>query len=376
MAETDTDDSAFVREAGHAPADGLPEHLPPVEPPSAGFIVQLFLVPALIVMAIVGVWALFGKLAAEDASITQVLADLRSTNEHRRGPSMLRLAQLLQLDSKRDPARQQYVSNPQVASEAAALLDHWMAVSPPNADQRLKVLETQVFLTRTLGWFHTPAIVLPALQKAASIEPEPPGGGPEQPVRELQLDVRKGALASIAAVADRAGPDEARRIAADRPELVETLVDASGGPDEEPVIRQLGTFALGMFPVERAEAQLQASLVHADPKTRLNAAIALARWDSPAGYTVFEEAIRAGAEPSGAESAGAPQGSEEFENYVALKNSIKAVGELADQFEPAQRERLAELLRPISETHDLHEIRQAATKAGELLGNEQRSGDL
>ena len=40
--------------------------LPPVEPPSAGFIVQLFVVPALIVLAVVGVWALFGKIASSD----------------------------------------------------------------------------------------------------------------------------------------------------------------------------------------------------------------------------------------------------------------------------------------------------------------------
>ena len=369
MAETYSDDnSAFVREAGRTPtADGPGEHLPPVEPPSAGFIMQLFLVPALIVMAIVGVWALFGKLAAEDADITQVLADLRSTNEHRRGPSMLRLAQLLQLDSKRDPAEQQYVGNSQVASEAASLLDHWMAVSPPNADQKLKVLETQVFLARTLGWFHTPDAVLPALQKAAAIEPEPPNGEREQPVRELQIEVRKGALAAIAAVADAAGPDAAQRIAAEQPELVETLIDASAGPNEEPVIRQLGTFALGMFPVERAEAQLNAALVHADSKTRLNAAIALARQDSPAGYAVFEETLRESARPAAGGSAAAVPAGEQFESYVALKNTIRAVGELAEQFEPAQRGHFAELLQPISETHELHEIRQAAHKAQTLL---------
>ena len=36
--------------------------LPPVEQPSARFIVQLFVVPALIVMAIVGVWLSFSWL--------------------------------------------------------------------------------------------------------------------------------------------------------------------------------------------------------------------------------------------------------------------------------------------------------------------------
>ena len=44
----------------------FPETLPPVEPPSAKFIVQLFVVPGLIVAAIVGAWLLFGKLASAE----------------------------------------------------------------------------------------------------------------------------------------------------------------------------------------------------------------------------------------------------------------------------------------------------------------------
>ena len=42
----------------------LPSQPPPVEPPSAKFIVQLFVVPGLIVAVIVGAWLLFGKHTA------------------------------------------------------------------------------------------------------------------------------------------------------------------------------------------------------------------------------------------------------------------------------------------------------------------------
>jgi hypothetical protein len=62
----------------------LPEDLPPVEPPSAGFIIQLFVVPGLIVLAIVGVWALFGKLASGENDWQARLVELRHPNEHRR----------------------------------------------------------------------------------------------------------------------------------------------------------------------------------------------------------------------------------------------------------------------------------------------------
>jgi hypothetical protein len=40
----------------------LPE-LPPVELPSAGFVVQLFVIPAVVVVVVILVWLLFGKLA-------------------------------------------------------------------------------------------------------------------------------------------------------------------------------------------------------------------------------------------------------------------------------------------------------------------------
>ena len=54
-------------------ADGLPEDLPPIEPPSAGFIMQLFVVPAIIVMVIIGLWALFGKMVAEEENLFESL---------------------------------------------------------------------------------------------------------------------------------------------------------------------------------------------------------------------------------------------------------------------------------------------------------------
>ncbi|MBV8266772.1 MAG: hypothetical protein JO252_10645, partial [Planctomycetaceae bacterium] len=48
----------------HDPAPGpVLSDLPPVEAPSAGFIVQLFVIPAVIVAVVIVVWLLFGKLA-------------------------------------------------------------------------------------------------------------------------------------------------------------------------------------------------------------------------------------------------------------------------------------------------------------------------
>ena len=80
-------DSSEARKVTSDPAgaySGRPEELPPVKPPSAGFIVQLFLIPALIVMAVVAVWALFGRLADSGTDWAQLVVELGSGNEHRR----------------------------------------------------------------------------------------------------------------------------------------------------------------------------------------------------------------------------------------------------------------------------------------------------
>ena len=64
--ETDADAASPESSVDGAPADSLPDDLPVVEPPSAGFILQLFMVPGLIVAAVIGVWALFGQISSSE----------------------------------------------------------------------------------------------------------------------------------------------------------------------------------------------------------------------------------------------------------------------------------------------------------------------
>ena len=65
-----------TRESGQA-ARHLPD-LPPVEPPSAGFVVQLFVIPALVVVVVIIVWLLFGKLAGGERDAMEYVRQLRS----------------------------------------------------------------------------------------------------------------------------------------------------------------------------------------------------------------------------------------------------------------------------------------------------------
>ncbi|MCP4172838.1 MAG: hypothetical protein GY758_18920, partial [Fuerstiella sp.] len=141
-------------------AGSLPEDLPPVQPPSAGYIIQLFLIPALIVAAVIGVWALFGKLADSETDWHQLVAELGSSNENRRWRAALGLAQVLrnqQLAPDTDEvllARQ-----PEVAVALAELLKESMESRSTND----KEVKNQEFLARTLGTLEADDIVLPML---------------------------------------------------------------------------------------------------------------------------------------------------------------------------------------------------------------------
>ena len=55
----------------------LPGELPPVKAPSAGFLVQLFLIPMIIVSIIVMVWVLFSWIAHMGTDPRDLVRDLR-----------------------------------------------------------------------------------------------------------------------------------------------------------------------------------------------------------------------------------------------------------------------------------------------------------
>ena len=160
--------------------------LPPVQPPSAGFLVQLFVVPALIVLAVVGVWALFGKIASSDDDWRELVEDIRNTNEHRRWRGANGLATLLVHDQKLGDDGQHLAKNPEIARVLVGLFEEGLNRHSNREDD----LKQEQFLALTLGLLDSQPTVLPALQH---------GMKPEQ-----DREVRKNSIASIAGMAGRA----------------------------------------------------------------------------------------------------------------------------------------------------------------------------
>ncbi len=293
------------------------ESLPPVTPPSAGFIVQLFLVPAVIVMAIVGVWALFGRLAATNHDVEDLVVELRSNNKHRRDRAMVSLAQSIEADRALGDEGQQLASQPAVATELVNVfrdrldgvreIDEIRVPKGEGGDalrrrtesarerERLKSL---TMTARALGLLDVPRVVAPALMEGMDREHDP--------------EVRKDCINSISVIASRATENEDDELLAElaaTPGLVEALIDVTFDPGDESaeMLRDTATFGLGLLPTDEARDRLLVLAEHANAETRYNAAIGLARQNSTAGLPVFASILERAADIPEGETATAQQ---------------------------------------------------------------------
>jgi hypothetical protein len=331
--------------AGNHP-DDLPEHLPEVRPPSVGFIVQLFLIPALIVAAVIGVYWLFGRLATSDQDWRELVVELRSTNPHRSWRAAEGLAWMLAADLNR-PGEHDLTRNPEVARALTELFRERL-----QAGRSKDVLSQQVALAKTLGLLNQPDRVVPPLLEAL-------GGR-----ADYDPEVRKSAIQSIILIANRAdeqskkGRPALQQELLSQPGLLEGLIGLTR--EEEPVFRQMGAYALGLIPDPHAQERLRVLLADASPETRTNAAIGLARQDVTDGWPVFREMLKS-SQP------GRPRQPDDVMQLVALDNVLKAVELLAGEWTDPQRQELLALARPIAEDHREANIRVAAHSAVNAL---------
>ena len=345
-----------VADSSTLAADGLPEDLPPVEPPSAGFIMQLFLVPGLIVAAVIAVWALFGKLSTSEQDWRQLVAEVRSNNEHRRWRGATGLAQMLRSDVELGESGNQLSTNPQVAKELATLLTELL--NEPAQDEEL--ISQQSFLARTLGWLDWLEDSVPALIQATD--------------EKYETIVRSDALRSIALIAGRAKDNE-RPL--DRPEVTDRLIEVS--QDSDPLIRQVCAFTLGLIPGDRVDQRLRVLAEDRDANTRINAAMAMSRRGMSEAFNALVELLKSANEPV---NPGTMEGDTEVEkkirarsqenmNQVVLGNALTALRDLADVITDEQRQQAIAICKAISEDASNIKIRiEAGTTLRALSGEE------
>jgi hypothetical protein len=235
--------------------------LPPVEAPSAGFIVQLFVIPAVIVAVVIVVWLLFGKLAGGERDAMEYVRLLRSPNAHWR--TAYELASLIQNDPK-------LARDPKLLGELTELLAFDL--------DREESPELTQYVALTLGAFQTLDAQAHDGRKVDPLATLAKALAAKQP-----LEVRIAAAISLAKQAARL---EGKLQNA---EVVKALGEASDSDD--PNLRQTAVYALGFFGGDAAVRILHERLKDADCYTRYNAANALGRRGDPAAKAVLREML-------------------------------------------------------------------------------------
>jgi HEAT repeat protein len=273
--------------------------LPPVEPPSAGFIVQLFVVPAIIVGIIVMIWLAFNWLAHMGDNPENYVRAL-ARNNGARWQAAVNLANALRRPGSK------FKSDRNLAMQLSAALESELA-SPEKTDEA--DARVRVYLCRALGEFDV-ADGLPALLHAA--------GGQES---EFEIPVRASAVEAIALLA--AGP-EAAAIRANA-QVASTLLACSQADDA--ALRSRAAFALGVLGGQPALDRLQRMLHDPIPDVRYNAATGLARHGDARAVDVLAEML----DPARLQltESKADKLAQAYKRPIIYQNALRAVEKLA-----------------------------------------------
>lgn len=285
------------------------DNLPPVEPPSARFIIQLFVVPALIVLMIVGVWIVVTWLVHRTTMRPEELIAGLETASVARWQNASELADLL-----RNERFAEFRQDGKAAAQLAAILDR--EVDAANSSEKMdeQSVTLRYFLARALGEFQVDEGT-DALLKAAAANRDP-----------REAIVRRGALQALAVRAFNLAQLDPPRQLAD-PHLEPTLIQLAA--DENPLVRSETTFALGQIGTPAALAQLAKMVDDPHADTRYNAAVALAQHGDAAAIPALAEMLDPDEMSSVREE---PKAADQFfKRSLIVTNALEAVENLAQE---------------------------------------------
>jgi HEAT repeat protein len=320
------------RKAAATPPSSPEDVLPAVQPPSAGFLLQLFLIPMMIVSVIVGVWFMFSWLASAGSDPRELVRDLKKLNNSswQKAVSLANQLQDPKYDALRDDA--------DLARDLAGVLRTELE-SGMTDDARISL---RVYLCRILGEFRVDA-GLPTLLEAAK---------QEKSIEDVR--VRVSALEALAVLANNLGPDKAREATG----LLDTVLDCSNAvapaQDTEGLyaeLRSRAAYVLGVLGGDAARGRLVQLLDDSYPNARYNAATGLARQGDPRCGRVLLAML----DPKNQESVEGEMidSNREAKRLSVMVNALRAAGQLLDKLDDA------------SQTDDTRAVRAAVEKLSE-----------
>jgi hypothetical protein len=302
-------DSDHSSRPSPAAARGRPlsadDTLPTVEPPSAAFLVQLFVVPAIIVSIIVFVWLAFHWLAQLGNDPDGYVRTLRRANEGR-WQAALNLANDL-----RGPGGARLKRDTKLAADLAGILADEVASGRPrlggHAGEQSRTLCG--YLCRALGEFAVPEAAGPLVVRATdAADPQTARAAVE-------------ALAVLAANLAATDQDFSEPSA-----VTDALLAASQTADGG--LRSAAAFTLGVVGGHGAADRLDTLLADGADDVRYNAATGLARLGRADAYDTLEEML--GLPDEAARPGDEAAQSRRYRRALIVVNALKAIGLLVD----------------------------------------------
>jgi HEAT repeat protein len=279
------------------------DSLPPVEPPSAAFLVQLFLVPGLIVAIIVAVWLAFHWLAHLGNDPQAYVRTLRRANEGR-WQAALNLANDL-----RGPGGGALKADTTLATELGSILDD-EADSGRTGEQSQTL---RLYLCRALGEFSVPEAAPPLVRRAED---------------STDTETARAAIEAVAVLATNL--TAADRTFSNRDELINAVVAASRSDDAR--LRNACGFTLGVLGGDSSIEALQRLASDGNADVRANAALGLARQGRSEAYEPLAEMLALpDVAPSPTQSQPDDQAqSERYKRALVVINALRGVALLLD----------------------------------------------
>lgn len=307
--------------------------LPPVEAPTAGFIVQLFVIPALIVLIVIAVFTGIKQLVP-DQDPKVYLQAIKRDNEGR-WQAAHDLADLL-----RTAGNERYKRDRGLALELAAILDS--QILERGMDEYS--LKLRIYLCHALGEFQVEE-GLDVLMLAAATERTPD-----------ERVVRFSALKALAVLLNGMPEPQRKQACAKARKVI-----LRGSRDSEPIIRSTAAFGLGADGSPEAIARLEAMLNDQHADVRYNAATMLARRGNLSSERVLVEMLDPDQEA--ALKLESDKDARALKRDLILVNALRAADEL---FQSNPKAKLASLKGAVKRLANANVLAPVRLKADEL----------
>ncbi len=340
-----------VHQSQPTPAASGPDSLPPVSPPTPGFIMQLFVIPLIIVALIVGVWLLIHWVVNRDMRPAELAKDIERLN-HASWQQALTLANQL-----RDEQGSKLRGDHQLCTRLAHQLQRRIDEGGTTQEQ----VWLRIYLCRALGEFELTDGV-PTLITAV-----------RHHVEDGDLEVQRAGLQALIylknKLSDRpvwAQPevlDAAMQAAVQQPlQAANMPVTIQSAAEPLPLrydrLHSTAAFLLGMLDDPRAAETLAKLLADHSTDVRYNAAVGLARHGDPRCQPTLVEMLdanRVEAEQRPATGRRESFSKKEMEQWSVAKremivaNALRSAEFYAQRAAPGDASQLIDAVRQVSE---------------------------